>query len=84
MFYYMYYLCLLVLSLIIAYVPCGGFYFVYSPGTAEALDVRDEGETVGFLPQKTDFTLVERARFKKRSIVGWDYLSNATRLIITT
>ena len=32
---------------------CEGFYVVDSPGVAETLDMRDEGETLGLLPRKT-------------------------------
>ena len=33
----------------------GGLHVVYNPGTAETLDMRDEGETAGFLPGKPEF-----------------------------
>ena len=42
------------LSIILAQVHDGGFYFVCNPGTAETLDMNDEGETCGLLERNKE------------------------------
>ena len=42
-----------------------GVHFVYNPGTAETLNMHDEGETLGLLTKKTNkgLTLVAHVRW---------------------
>ena len=46
----------------------GWVYFVHHTGVAETLDMRDEGETVGFLTTNKSFTPVAHVRYIKRGV----------------